>query len=506
LASGNRVTISDGTVTGTVYGGYAFVDTTGNGTGSAINNSVTITGAPDLTVATLYGGWVDDGYGSPGNGDAFTGNTLNLKTSGLTVAGVANFEKLNFYLPTTLTGGQTLLTVTGTADLTDGAGRSSTVNVGIDGSSSPLKKGDTVTLIDAGMLTTNSGLNPTANGQGMQGVTLAYEFGLDATTDPNKLLATVTQAGVNPQAKALSEGFLAGAALLAQGGDAAAGPGMAAAVQSARLGRNVFGALSGGSSRYDTGSHVDVQGVSLLAGLSAARELGAGRLTLGAFLEYGNGSYDTHNNFAGAASVKGDGDLAHYGVGVLGRLAFRNGVYAEGSVRAGRLENDYGSAGLRDARGRKAKYDAESAYASLHAGLGHIWPIDETAAVDLYGKYFWTRQQGDSVRLSTGDPVRFSAIDSHRARLGARYTRALDKTLDAYAGLAWEHEFDGKARARTNGYRLDAPELEGGTGIVELGLTLKPTPSRPLSLDFGLQGYAGQREGVTGNVRVRVEF
>jgi hypothetical protein len=31
--------------------------------------------------------------------------------------------------------------------------------------------------------------------------------------------------------------------------------------------------------------------------------------------------------------------------------------------------------------------------------------------LDLYGKYFWTRQQGDSVRLSTGDPVKFEDFD-----------------------------------------------------------------------------------------------
>ncbi|MDR1227499.1 MAG: autotransporter domain-containing protein [Azoarcus sp.] len=494
IASNNRVIINGGTVNADVIGGYA-----SGANGSAIDNTVTVKSSTGAA-GTLKGG----DLGLFTTGDAFSGNTLNLHSPGLTVVVMENFEKLNFYLPSTLGAGATMLTVTGSADLTNGAGRSSTVNVGIEGGSSPLQTGDRIILIDAGTLTTNGGLNTTANGQGMQGVTLAYEFDIGATG--NRLIATVTGTNANVRAKSLSEGILSGAALLTQGGDAVAGQGMAAAVQSARLGRNVFGALSGGSSRYDTGSRVDIHSVSLLAGFSAARELDAGRLTLGAFLEYGNGSYDTHNSFAGAASVKGDGDLNHYGIGVLGRLDLKNGNYAEGSARAGRIENDYGSADLRDTQGRKAKYDARSAYASLHVGMGHIWQINETAAVDLYGKYFWTHQQGDSVRLTTGDPVKFSAIDSHRARLGARYIRALDKTLDAYAGLAYEHEFDGKAKAKTNGYRLDAPALEGDTGIAELGMTLKPAPTRPISLDIGLQGYVGQREGVTGNVRVRYEF
>jgi hypothetical protein len=40
----------------------------------------------------------------------------------------------------------------------------------------------------------------------------------------------------------------------------------------------------------------------------------------------------------------------------------------------------------------------------------------------------------------------------------------------------------------------------------ELGLTLKPSPTRPLSFDLGVQGYTGRREGVTGSVRMKWEF
>ena len=61
---------------------------------------------------------------------------------------------------------------------------------------------------------------------------------------------------------------------------------------------------------------------SLLTGLAWGRDLDRGRLTLGAFIEYGNGSYDTYNSFATAASVHGDGDAWHLGVGVLGRMDF----------------------------------------------------------------------------------------------------------------------------------------------------------------------------------------
>jgi hypothetical protein len=43
------------------------------------------------------------------------------------------------------------------------------------------------------------------------------------------------------------------------------------------------------------------------------------------------------------------------------------------------------------------------------------------------------------------------------------------------------------------GFSIDAPSLRGDTGIGELGLTLKPSQSLPLSFDLGIQGYVGKR-------------
>ncbi|MDR0868891.1 MAG: hypothetical protein LBP75_10550, partial [Planctomycetota bacterium] len=293
-ANNNTVAISGGTVSGDIYGGY--VNDTGSG--SAINNIVSIS-TSGATYNTIYGGWTGSS-----TGDLFTGNTLNLHTSSMTAANVYNFEKLNFYLPSTLTASTTpLLTVTGTANLTNGAGnntgsRSSIVNVGIDGASSPLQVGEQFVLIDAGTLVTN-GLNSTANGQGMQGVTLKYEF--DLVIDGQKLLAKFSKVGINEQTKALSEGWLSGLALVTQGADLIAGRGIAEAVNAARVAREsvstglaAFGTLSGGWSRYNTGSHVEMSSLSVLAGLSYGADLTPGHLTLGGFFEYGNGSYDTY--------------------------------------------------------------------------------------------------------------------------------------------------------------------------------------------------------------------
>ncbi|GHU09734.1 hypothetical protein FACS1894158_19110 [Betaproteobacteria bacterium] len=75
-----------------------------------------------------------------------------------------------------------------------------------------------------------------------------------------------------------------------------------------------------------------------------------------------------------------------------------------------------------------------------------------------------------------------------------------------YIGLAWEHEFDGKAKATAYGSAIDTPKLKGDTGIIELGLTVKPSATKPLTVNFGVQGYVGKREGMSGSLKVEYRF
>ena len=170
------------------------------------------------------------------------------------------------------------------------------------------------------------------------------------------------------------------------------------------------------------------------------------------------------------------------------------------------LSNKYESSDLRDAAGRCAEYDSSSTYYGLHLGTGYVWNITDDASIDLYGKYFWTRQKGDSVTLSTGDPIDFKDVDSNRLRLGSRFSYRVNDYISPYAGAAYEREFDGKARATTNGYDMKAPSMRGDTGVGELGLVFTPCASLPLSFDLGVQGYVGKREGLTGSLQAKYEF
>ena len=488
-------------------------------TGMTTVRSGTLALGSDLTSnqLTLYGGTVFDrgSHNHSLDNGILSVNGANGQSSMYKGDLSARNATLNFISPVHPT--QPLLRVTGDADVSGSA-----CNVGLAGGTS-LASGSTLTLLEVDPDKTLTANNlQRGNGIVQIGSTVAHDITADVNLDPttrrlNAVTAQVSPGRATDQSKALSEGFLGGLALNLQGADLVAGRGMDSAVRASsgtddaeRHGFAGFGALSGGSLRYNTGSHLDMNSLSLLTGLSWGIDLAPGRLTLGAFFEYGNGSYDTHNSFTNAASVDGDGNAYYLGGGILARMDFVNigpgRFYAEASGRAGKTHNEYDSSDLRDAAGRKADYDSSSPYYGLHFGTGYVWNINDAATLDLYGKYFWTRQQGDSVGLSTGEHLSFDDINSSRLRFGGRFAYILNEHVAPYIGAAWEHEFDGKARATTNGFDIDAPNLHGNTGIGELGISLTPSADLPLTVDLGVQGYTGKREGVTGSLMVKWEF
>ncbi|WP_300732939.1 autotransporter domain-containing protein, partial [uncultured Desulfovibrio sp.] len=538
-ATKNTVTINGSAVVeGYVYGGHV-----SHGDGNATDNTLSISGAPTLSSCSISGGFSH-------NGDAVSGNLLELRTSNLTVKCIQNFAAYAFVLPATIQSGDVLLTATDAIDLTNSGQISSPDFQRIDVTGdTPLSVGDTVTLLQSDAGLTAGELRESVSGS--HGVTLSYTFKL--TADGNAVVATVmgdedlppmdddddtpdtptdddtpdTPTGneggasvaprVNPQTKALAEGYLSGVALTLQGADLVAGKGIDAAGRAVRAslagggkGLAAFGALSGGWSRYNTGSHIDVSGFSLLTGLAWGADSVPGQFTAGMFFEYGSAATGTYNSFSNAASVSGDGSTWYMGAGLLARMDFNDSgpghIYAEASARAGALNNKYRNDDLRDASGRRAEFDTSTPYVSLHAGLGYVWDLTDALSLDLSAKYFWTWQDSADSDLSTGEALHFDAVNSHRLRLGGRLTWAVTEHVSPYVGAAWEHEFDGKARATSLGYDLDAPSLTGDTGIGELGLSWTPSATIPLTIDLSLQGYTGVREGYTGSLMAKWEF
>ena len=504
-ATGNSVTLDNVTIDATAgeISIAAANITAGSATGEATGNTVTLTGEIGLTgsnAVNLTG--VNITGATPAN-DAYTGNTLEVRdykaAEGSAAFGeISGFETYNFHFENVPLGSDPVLSA-GEITLDNGktgdALQNAKVNLTLAGAAATLKQGDTVQLFDdsddiiagadAAVLTIT------------QGAVLKYTGTLG-----NDGAIEITDVGATPGSKALAEGALAGLALLTQGGDLAADKGIAAATRSAANGDLVgFGAVGGGSLRYDTGSHVDVDGYSLLAGLSYGVGLSAGKLALGAFFEYGSGDFNTSNSLPGG-KLKGSGDTEYLGGGLLARFDHAGGeaghFYTEGSLRFGKAETEFSSRAL------NARYDIEGGYFGVHLGAGYVWKLSDRANLDLYGKYLWSHQKGDNVRLSSGDPVKFDDVDSHRLRIGARIDWQATDRVSPYAGLAYEHEFDGEAKATAHGYPIEAPDLKGSTGIGELGVSFRA--GQYVTLEAGAQAYAGKRDGVTGSLKLKIEF
>lgn len=345
-------------------------------------------------------------------------------------------------------------------------------------------------------------------------------------TEPNKELA----GRINPQTKAFSEGRAAALGFVNQGADLIAEAGIRAARTSVAEGASNAGqmnltpfmVMNGGSSRYKTGSHVDVDGFNMVVGLATGFDLlNQHPVTIGAFFEYGRGTYNTYNSFATYASVHGDGDTHYTGGGILGRIEFAgtglgwvkklnadqaDGLYAEASFRAGRIDSDFDTNDILGGRGESSSYDSGANYYGLHGGIGYVLNFDERNSVDIYGRYLWTRIDSETVNVGR-DRLRFDDADSSRIRVGARYTTVYNDQLKPYIGVAYEHEFDGEVAARAYGLKLNKPSLEGDTGIFEAGVTLKPISTiDALSVDVTGQGFVGQRQGGGGGLKIKYQF
>jgi hypothetical protein len=343
---------------------------------------------------------------------------------------------------------------------------------------------------------------------------LEHLFGFQANPD-GTVTASYFGTRVSRHVKAVAEGSAAATAFVNAGSDLAAGDGIASAVSAAAdAGPSFFSAVSYGSSRYDTGSHVDVKGLSLLLGGAYGFDVSAGRFTLGAFLELGDGSYDSYDDAgwwggwpAGGrwGEQHGSGDLRYLGGGVLTRYDF-SGNYVDFTARVGRASVEYSS----DAWGWNADWlgvsrDYDATYYGLHLGYGHVFDLADTVSLDLNLKWLFTRQDGGDVLTPQGGRISLDDVDSHRLRLGGRLSVEATDVIKPFFGLYYEHELDGKADARVAGYSLqDAPELKGGTGIGELGLAV--TATEGLTVDVGVKGYAGNRRGLSGNVNLAYNF
>ena len=297
--------------------------------------------------------------------------------------------------------------------------------------------------------------------------------------------------------KTLAESLLGTVAFINQGAEFIADEGIAAMVDAAKLGEvTAFGVMQGGSTHYNTGSYVDVDGVTFMAGAGLRVNP---NWTMAGFVEAGWANSASH-----VEGTRGDGDHEYFGVGFATRYQTDGVLYVDGSLRAGRATTEFAGRYGQDS----ASYDAKSLYMSAHVGLGALWNLNESLKLDTYARYMVTYLDDDDVSLNNryNDKLELDSTVTHAVRAGARLLGDFNDYASWKVGAAYEHVFDGDAESAVNSFSLDVPSLEGDTGVFELGLRIRPSLESNWAVDLGAKGYVGDREGVTGNMTVRYSF
>lgn len=294
-------------------------------------------------------------------------------------------------------------------------------------------------------------------------------------------------------------GAAAGMAALSAGNDfvGEAAEGIASATNTGTDGVAVYGNMGGGSLRQETGSHVDAHTWNAILAVGHRNAKEKGSFDYGAFFEYGRGNYTTVNG-----DQRGDGDTHYTGGGFMAKYTLKNGVYAETSLRAGRITDNANSV-LRDALGNGYSYKTSAPYYGFHLGVGKVFDLGDGRSVDLYGKFFYNHRNG--VSFNAGGAYDLDAVNSQLLRLGARYTMKRD-SWNYYAGLAYEYELDGKATGTADGVAIRAASTKGGSLRGELGATFRPSEDSPWNIDLNVSGFAGKKRGVSGGVSVAYMF
>ena len=528
----NTVTIDNSTVNENVYGGYTESD--GAISEKIQNNKVIFKNAAKIK-GDVYGGYDDKSKANIIN------NTLEIVGKDNEARTIQNFDKLNFFITKDLIANDTMLKVTDTA-LINNAEIKAGVELG-----TKLNENDKINLITAGALKAENITTGTLT-DGLINIDKGIKVAIEP--DGNKLVGVINGTtppggggttppgggGTTPPGGGGTTPPGGGGTTPPGGGGTTPGAGslyadadakspvetQSAALTMLNLGHdllttagyenaalavdgeeegsvNPFITMSANNQKLDTGSHVDLKAWNMNLGFAKKINNNSGKLLIAPVIEYGRGSYDSYLD----NGTHGDGDAHFWGAGLMAKQLNDDGLYYEGSLRAGRMSTDYQSAvagGI--------KYDSDATYYAAHLGMGKVVQLNDKDTLDYYGKLFYTRQQGDKVTVGTGATYDFDATTSLRTRLGARYTHQLSEKNAFCAGLAWQHEFDGESNAivatTLGSASAPAPSMKGDTGIMELGWRVKN--SDKFELGLGVNGSVGKQKGVGFNLSLNFSF
>ena len=473
---------------GIVYAGYS---ESGSASGNIINVAAG-TNAKNMTLSGTYNTGSD--------------NVLNLAGSA-TFKAINKFNAINFDKIDWINGGTVL-------NITNNAEEKALANTNINLKSlnfvggAELNSGESMTIIsnndlgkDLGIGTGTGKIDALSNFTA--GVAIEGTGTAEVASDGNSVKYTLTKVKHTDQIDLVAENRAVAAAFVNQGTDLISDS-LDTISRDNNYGVKTFAAVHGNRSKYNVNSDIKINGWSTIVGVGNADKFDNGsEFSWGVFYENGSGNYRTYNEFNNEF-FRGDGSLVYNGGGIAARYTNKNGVYTEGSLRAGMLKSDMDNA-LRDGAGNFYGYESESAYYGAHLGVGKIISLSESSDLDVYGKFFHTYTEGDSFKVAN-DEFDFDSINSDRLRIGARITSNKENKFSTYYGLAYEYEFNGDADMTAQGLKAPTQSLQGSSVMAEVGFNYQPTPDSPWSFDLNMRGYTGERQGGSFNVQVTYTF
>jgi hypothetical protein len=477
---------------------------------------------------TLYGGW----NGQFSNIPVDTGNKLTLAST-VHTRDLAGFQHYEFLVSKELLENNTaMLQVAGNmwSPVQFKLSGENHTTIAIAGTDVSFKIGDSYTLIQsANGFTDENGTKITADTE-LSGIKsdmtlttysslvrthtdtlLAEEYELVVSEDGESLSMNVVDeinngpgvTEINPETDALMESSLSTMTTHFAADDL-----FVDSVLRSRDGKRdgLFTAARGGKWSFDTRTRIENNIVSGLLGYGAKL---SNDLTMGAFIEMGHGSYDTRTHVAGSTKA-GGGSHNYGGLGLFGDYAMPSieGLHFTGYVKLGLLRNEFNS----NIAGANVDYDRTGVYWGAHLGTHYDWDLTQSIRSRVFLSYFYDGQGDESFDIAGegdvgGAHVSYDAIHAHRVQLGSMFEFAVSDTWRPYLGLTFEQilaaEAKGTATDAQGTMDLNSSDLEGSTGILSAGWTYQ---DGNFLTELGLSGYAGTRNGVSGQIQANWKF
>lgn len=550
-ASGNQLTITDSTFNGAAGGAIVFAGGRVDDTGAANDNVVQISQSKLADGAMIFGAYATEANNNSviigenvtnlngerwkagsifgWNGILATGGNTFTTASSFDVENFGGFQHYNFILNENSFADGAIINVTGNQAVffqPDGADHST---VAIGGANLDLTPG-TYTLInsnsgfvnndnialEAGKLAddikTDLTITSVESVIRVEKSTLNkddYDLSIvDGTSNDQSLVLDIKGPGstsdeINSESNALMESSLSTMTTHFAADDL-----FVDAVLRSRDGKRdgLFTAARGGKWNYDTRTRIENNIVSGLLGYGAKL---SNDLTMGAFIEMGHGSYDTRTHVAGSTKA-GGGSHNYGGLGLFGDYAMPSieGLHFTGYLKVGLLRNEFNS----NIAGANVDYDRTGVYWGAHLGTHYDWDLTQSIRSRVFLSYFYDGQGDESFDIASegdvgGAHVSYDAIHAHRVQLGSMFEFAVSDTWRPYLGLTFEQilaaEAKGTASDAQGTMDLNSSDLEGSTGILSAGWTYQ---DGNFSTELGLNGYAGTRNGVSGQIQANWKF